>query len=166
MTTESDDVAGDATDASAAGEASTPPMPERARMLGLAPHPEGGWFRRTYTSPLTVELPRGPRAAASIIHYLLSDGEASAWHVVRSDEIWLWHGPGTLTLQLGGSGNEPVDGETTVLGGDTPNGERAQAVVPAGVWQRTLPSEGETLVSCVVSPEFHYDDWVLDAPAG
>jgi predicted cupin superfamily sugar epimerase len=139
-------------------------MPERASMLGLAPHPEGGWFRRTWTSPLTVELPRGTRAAASIIHYLLSDGEASAWHVVRSDEIWLWHGPGTLTLQLGGAGDEPVEDETTVLGGDTLGGQSAQAVVPAGVWQRTLPSDGETLVSCVVSPEFHYDDWALDAP--
>lgn len=138
--------------------------PATAERLGLQPHPEGGWFRRTWTSPLTVTLPRGQRAAASLIHYLLENGEASAWHVVKPDEIWLWHGPGRLTLQLGGSGDEPVPGEATVLGPDILAGDHAQAVVPAGVWQRTLPADGETLVSCVVSPEFSFDDWALDAP--
>ncbi|WP_243064148.1 cupin domain-containing protein [Humibacter sp. RRB41] len=136
--------------------------PARAERLDLERHPEGGWFRRTWTSPLTVDLPRGPRAAASLIHYLLEDGDASAWHVVRSDEIWLWHGPGRLTLQFGGEGEAPELGATVVLGGDIPAGERAQVVIPAGSWQRTLPSDGETLVSCVVSPEFRFDDWKLD----
>ena len=135
--------------------------PARAELLGLEQHPEGGWFRRTWTSPLTVELPRGTRAAASLIHYLLEDGDASAWHVVRSDEVWLWHGPGRLTLQLGGTGRAPDPDATTVLGPDTVSGDSTQCVVPAGVWQRTLPADGETLVSCLVSPEFHYDDWAM-----
>ncbi|MHA7986163.1 cupin domain-containing protein [Rathayibacter sp. CAU 1779] len=139
--------------------------PPLAEQLDLEPHPEGGWFRRTWTSPVTVELPRGERAAASLIHYLLEDGEASAWHVVQSDEIWLWHGPGRIALQLGGTGDAPVEGTTTVLGPDILAGDRAQAVVPAGVWQRTLPAAGETLVSCVVSPEFSFDDWALDSAA-
>ena len=33
--------------------------------LGLAPHPEGGHFRRTWTAPTHVETPRGQRATAS-----------------------------------------------------------------------------------------------------
>ena len=136
--------------------------PDRAELLGLEPHPEGGWFRRTWTSPLTIDLPRGQRAAASLIHYLLESGQASAWHVVHSDEVWLWHGPGRLTLQFGGSADAPSPGETSTLGGDPAADELAQVVVPAGVWQRTLPAEGEVLVSCLVSPEFRYDDWSLD----
>ena len=136
--------------------------PPRAERLGLERHPEGGWFARTWTSPLSVELPRGQRAAASLIHYLLEDGEASAWHVVRSDEVWLWHGPGRLTLQFGGDGESPEPASTVVLGGDVLAGESAQVVFAAGVWQRTLPAQGETLVSCLVSPEFHFDDWMLE----
>jgi predicted cupin superfamily sugar epimerase len=139
--------------------------PDRATRLGLEPHPEGGWFRRTWTSPLTVDLPRGRRAAASLIHYLLSDGEASAWHVVHSDEVWLWHGPGRLTLQFGGDAAAPEPGETAVLGGDAASDQSVQVLVPAGIWQRTLPAEGEVLVSCLVSPEFSYDDWALDDTA-
>ncbi|WP_022900660.1 cupin domain-containing protein [Humibacter albus] len=141
-----------------------PVRPATAQRLGLEPHPEGGWFRRTWTSPVAIQLPRGERAAASLIHYLLEDGDASAWHVVQSDEIWLWHGPGTITLQLGGDGEVPLAGETTTLGPDILSGDRAQAVVPAGTWQRTLPADGETLVSCVVSPEFSFDDWALGSP--
>ncbi|NNC11169.1 cupin domain-containing protein [Planctomonas sp. JC2975] len=140
--------------------------PALAERLDLERHPEGGWFRRTWTSPVSVELPRGERAAASLIHYLLEDGESSAWHVVQSDEIWLWHGPGRLGLRLGGTGDAPVEGTTSMLGPDILAGDRAQAVVPAGVWQRTLPAAGETLVSCLVSPEFSFDDWKLSSTAG
>ncbi len=31
---------------------------------------------------------------------LLPPDERSAWHVVTSDEVWLWHGPGALELSL------------------------------------------------------------------
>lgn len=142
------------------------PRPDRARLLGLERHPEGGWFRRTWTSPVSVDLTRGPRAAASLIHYLLERGESSAWHVVQSDEIWLWHGPAPLTLQFGGTDQSLHAGTTMVLGGDVAAGEHPQVLVPAGVWQRTLPAEGESLVSCLVSPEFRYDDWALDTEDG
>jgi predicted cupin superfamily sugar epimerase len=133
----------------------------RAVELGLEPHPEGGWYRRTWTANAPVETERGERPAATLIYFLLPPGEASAWHVVSSDEIWLWHGPDPLSLQLGGSRAAPGHGPTIVLGPDEALGQRAQALVPAGTWQRTLPSEGEALVSCVVSPGFSFDDWAL-----
>ncbi|CAM5503368.1 cupin domain-containing protein [Leifsonia shinshuensis] len=135
--------------------------PARAVALGLEPHPEGGWYRRTWTAGAAVATDRGERPAATLIYFLLPPGEASAWHVVASDELWLWHGPDPLLLQLGGSGPAPVAGEVIALGPREEAGERAQALVPAGVWQRTLPSDGETLVSCVVSPGFSFDDFRL-----
>jgi uncharacterized protein len=137
-------------------------VPARAAELGLEPHPEGGWYRRTWTASAIVRVGSGERAAASLIYFLLPPGEASAWHVVTSDEIWLWHGPDPLALQLGGEQNAPVEGKVLVLGADEAAGHRAQALVPAGTWQRTLPSTGECLVSCVVSPGFTFDDWALE----
>lgn len=134
--------------------------PETARRLGLEPHPEGGWFRRTWTSPAVVDTPRGPRPAATCIHYLLQPGEESAWHVVANDELWLWHGPGVLELSLGGAGDAPGTPEVHLLGPAEAGG--AQGIVPGGVWQSArVRGDREVLVTCVVSPGFSFDDWRL-----
>ena len=80
-----------------------------ASTLRLAPHPEGGWFRETWRSDVSF-VPDGypgSRACATAIYFALEPGEKSRWHVVRSDEIWLWHTGGPLTLRLGGNGSEP-----------------------------------------------------------
>lgn len=134
-------------------------IPQRAAALGMEPHPEGGWFVRTWTSTDKVATQGGPRPAATLIHYLLEAGQASSWHVVSSDEVWLWHGPGSLELQLGGTGELPEPGPLHRLGG-APD-ELAQVFVPAGTWQRSLPANQEVLVSCLVSPGFDYADWTL-----
>ena len=42
--------------------------------LDLEPHPEGGWYRRTWVA----EAPDGTRPAGSAIYYLLLEGEVSA----------------------------------------------------------------------------------------
>ncbi|MDE0546323.1 cupin domain-containing protein [Microbacterium sp. C7(2022)] len=140
----------------------TPDTPATARRLGLEPHPEGGWFRRTWTAQHPISTDNGQRPAATCIHYLLTPGEHSAWHVVSSDEIWLWHGPGTLELSLGGDGDQPGEAARSILGPDAAAGHVAQAVVPAGVWQAARPAGAEeVLVSCVVSPGFSFDDWRL-----
>ncbi|MDN4474111.1 cupin domain-containing protein [Demequina zhanjiangensis] len=137
-------------------------VPATASALSLEPHPEGGWFRRYYTSPIPVETPGGARPAVTMIHYLLAPGEHSAWHVVSSDEMWLWHGPGRLELALGGEGDEPGEASVVVLGPDAQSGDAQQCLVPAGVWQSArLVAEEEVLVSCVVSPGFDFADWRL-----
>jgi predicted cupin superfamily sugar epimerase len=84
--------------------------PPLAEALDLQPHPEGGWFRETFRSG-TVFRPEGyagPRAAATAIYFLLQPGESSAWHVVKSDEIWFLHS-GSLELRFGGAGPEPSE---------------------------------------------------------
>jgi len=140
----------------------TDDRPALAAALSLDPHPEGGWFRRTWTAGDAIETPGGVRPAATCIHYLLTPDERSVWHVVSSDEIWLWHGPGMLELSLGGDGDEPGEVTTVVLGPDITAGHRAQCLVPAGVWQAARPLEQkDVLVSCVVSPGFSFDDWRL-----
>lgn len=136
--------------------------------LGLEAHPEGGWYVRDWQSPQTDEASHRP--LSSLIYFLLPEGDMSAWHKVDADEIWLWHGPAPVTLQLGGTGDSPAgDGtvESIVLGtGIAPDGAQGistcHAVVPAGVWQRTVPGKGDALVSCVVSPGFVFDGFTLE----
>lgn len=136
--------------------------------LGLEAHPEGGWYVRDWQSPQTDEASHRP--LSSLIYFLLPEGDMSAWHKVDADEIWLWHGPAPVTLQLGGTGDSPAgDGtvESIVLGtGIAPDGAQGistgHAVVHAGVWQRTVPGKGDALVSCVVSPGFVFDGFTLE----
>ncbi|WP_235564694.1 cupin domain-containing protein [Modestobacter sp. Leaf380] len=113
--------------------------------LRLEPHPEGGWYRRTWTGPAA----EGGRPGATAILFLLTPGESSAWHTVDADELWLWHGPGRLELQVGD--------DVLVLGPDA-----VQGLVPAGVRQCARPlDEDEVLVSCVVSPGFEWSGFAL-----
>lgn len=138
--------------------------PPTAETLDLLPHPEGGWYRETWMSAPRVRPPGypGDRAAATAVYFLLPPGEESMWHTVRSDELWLWHRGGPLTLELGG--DDPAGPCRAVrpatLGPDVENGERPQLLVPAGVWQTARPAAGrEVLVSCVVSPGFDFADF-------
>jgi predicted cupin superfamily sugar epimerase len=131
--------------------------PELAVTLDLEPHPEGGWFRETWRSPMRFEPDGydGPRAAATAIHFLLLPGERSAPHTVRSDELWLWHRGGPLLLNIGG--------EEIILGPDIEHGQLLQAVVPGGVSQAARPATDHyVLVSCVVAPGFDFADFRLD----
>ncbi len=135
---------------------SRPPLAEK---LDLEQHPEGGWYRQTWASSETVTLPDGRvRATATLILFFLPAGESSAWHRVVSDEVWLAH-LGKVRLQLGGDGDAPVTGPEVVVG--TGPAAQSQVVVPAGVWQRTLPGGEDALVSCLVSPGFDFADFEL-----
>jgi uncharacterized protein len=133
---------------------SRPPLAEQ---FDLQPHPEGGWFRETFRSATTINPPGydGVRPAATAIYFVLHPGEQSAWHVVKSDELWFWHSGGSLEVRFGGDGDHPSDGPVEVLGIRQP-----QILVPARVWQSAVPAGQEpVMVSCVVSPGFDYADF-------
>ena len=113
------------------------------KQLDLAPHPEGGHFRRTWTAP--------------------------------TDELWIWSGPGALEIHLGGDDDAPSsEPEIVILGSPAAEEEElspsepsnpVQFLVPAGSWQRTFARGQAALATCVVSPEFSFEDWKL-ASAG
>jgi uncharacterized protein len=141
-------------------------MADIVRELDLIQHPEGGWYKETWRSDVTfsTEGYPGSRQTATAIYFLLNPGERSRWHLVRSDELWLWHAGGPLTLRLGGIGDTPDELAAVqyTLGPDIASGQRPQAVVPGGVWQSADLASGEaTLVSCVVSPGFDFTDFRL-----
>ena len=141
-------------------------VPEWIRQLDLAPHPEGGWFRETWRSELTLAdaaLPPhydGPRAAGTAILFALLPGQESAWHTVRSAELWLHHRGSPVALEFG---PEKHGATTVLLGSDVEAGQHPQVLVPAGHWQRARPRGIEpTLVSCVVVPGFDFADFALE----
>jgi predicted cupin superfamily sugar epimerase len=141
--------------------------PATAVALGLEPHPEGGWYRRTWASGDTLELVDADgttrrRPAGTLILFLLPAGEASAWHRVASTEIWITNGTGVVALELGGSGDAPVTDTAVALGTDVAAGQTPQYEIPADVWQRTLPAAHDALVSCLVSPGFDFADFTLE----
>jgi predicted cupin superfamily sugar epimerase len=132
---------------------------ELKRLLGLQPHPvEGGYFRRTYTSPGTLDLPRGRRAQGTAIYYLVEAGTFSKMHVLDSDEIFHFYlGDPVEMLQL----HPDARSALFTLGPDLAAGQNVQLVVPAGVWQGTrLIGNGKmALLGCTVTPGFDFADY-------
>jgi uncharacterized protein len=127
-----------------------------ARLLDLAPHPEGGFYRETFRDPRGVE----GRSFGTAIYYLLPAGQVSAWHRVDAAEIWHWHAGAPLELSLHDGAGRTV----LRLGADLAAGERPQGIVPAGVWQSAKSLGGWTLVGCTVSPGFEFAHFELAAP--
>jgi uncharacterized protein len=126
-------------------------------MLGLAPHPEGGHFRETFRD--TAEA--GQRAASTAIYFLLKAGERSHWHAVDAAEGWHYYTGDPLLLEVSPTGG-PI--AAIRLGGNLGDGERPQAIVPPGHWQRAKSLGKWTLVGCTVAPAFTFEGFTLTAP--
>jgi uncharacterized protein len=129
--------------------------------LGLARHPEGGWYRQTW-----VANGAGPnglgRPAGSSIYFLLQAGEVSHWHRFDATEVWHFHGGAALELRMSKTDLGPS--ERQVLGLDLASGARPQAIVPAGWWQSARSLGDWTLVGCSVAPAFDFAAFELAAP--
>jgi predicted cupin superfamily sugar epimerase len=125
--------------------------------LGLAPHPEGGFYREIFRDG---DLDN--RGAATGIYFLLPRGVVSHWHKVDAVEIWLWHAGAPLALEMAAP-----DAAAThhPLGPDLSRGEALQRTVPKGHWQRAWSDGDWTLVSCIVAPAFLFAGFEM-APAG
>lgn len=124
--------------------------------LGLAPHPEGGWYRETWREG------GGGRGHATAIYFLLEAGQRSHWHRVDAAELWLFHAGTAAGLSIARDENGPV--ETIRLGPAVAGGEQPQALVPRGWWQATETRGGWVLVSCVVAPGFDFAGFELAPP--
>jgi len=127
-------------------------------LLGLAPHPEGGFYRETFRD---TRCDAEGRAASTAIYFLLEAGPGSRWHRVDATEIWTYHAGAPLLLSLSPDG---LTATSQMLGSDLAAGERPQAVAPAHCWQAAQSLGAFTLVSCVVAPGFMFETFEM-APA-
>jgi uncharacterized protein len=137
------------------------PVLNIVRLLEMQPHPEGGYYRESFRAPLMISgLPHGaPRAVSTAIYFLLPAGAFSAFHRVRSDEVWHHYDGDSLALHVIGSDGEY---EKIVLGHNLRAGERPQAVVPADAWQAAESLGGNySLCGCTVAPGFDFADFDL-----
>ena len=129
-------------------DARNPDVKNMVEALGLAPHPEGGFYRETY------------RSSSTAIYFLLPAGEFSAFHRLRgSDEIWHHYAGDPVELHT-----ISPDGEhrVTILGPDLERGERPQAIVPAGTLQAAaVRGDRFALCGCTVTPAFEFADFEM-----
>lgn len=126
------------------------------RKLGLAPHPEGGWYRQTW-----VAGGEG-RPAGTCIYFLLKAEERSHWHRVDADEIWHHYLGSPVIISISSTINGPRQDKS--LGKNVLFEQSPQIVVPAGHWQAARPAGGWALVGCTVSPGFRFEGFELAPP--
>jgi predicted cupin superfamily sugar epimerase len=139
-----------------------PTAEQMAASLGLAPHPEGGYYLETYRAAQTLRTPRGERPASTAILFLVTAESVSRLHRLGSDELWVYQGG--LPLELVTIAPD-WDVQRRVLALDG----LPQALVPAGSWQGARLAGGPhlpakyawALVSCVVTPGFDFADFEL-----
>ena len=122
--------------------------------LDLAPHPEGGWYRRTWEA----QAAHGERPGGSAIYYLLLHDEISLPHRIDATELWHFYRGDPLELSL-----EWPDGRRAVhvVGPDVASGHVPQVVVEAGVWQSARPLGRYSLVGATVTPAFTFEGFEL-----
>lgn len=132
------------------------------KKFGLQPHPEGGLFRETYRSILEMNTSPGDdrRNVSTAILFMLKEGDFSAFHKIRSDELWHYHlGKGAYIYCI----NE--DGALSVLrlsADDSPDSQ-LQIVIPANTWfaAELIEPNDFLLSSCTVAPGFDFRDFIL-----
>jgi uncharacterized protein len=148
--------------------------------LQLVAHPEGGYFRQTYISNVKIAreaLPAGfggARAASTAIYFLLEGENFSAFHRLRSDELWHFYAGTPLVVHVIEPGGKY---SLILLGNGVERGEVFQAVVKAGCWfasevvtnshvWQNRPDVGHpqplwALVGCTVAPGFDFEDFEI-----
>lgn len=126
-------------------------------LLGLEPHPEGGYFRETFRDAKEID----GRAYSTAIYFLLKEGQVSHWHRVDAVEVWHWYAGAPLEL-----GIAPECGPEKIvrLGAGLFTGERPQAIIPPHYWQRARSLGRWTLAGCTVAPGFEFAGFELAGP--
>lgn len=134
-----------------------PRAAELIRTLGLAAHPEGGYYRELYRSATEVgwgEPPRS-RAAGTSIYFLLVAGEISRLHVCDADETWHFYEGDPLEVHVLSADDRAPRVLRLAAAGDREGGAPF-AWLEAGAWQAARTTGRYTLVGCGVAPGFEF----------
>ncbi|MCG2615282.1 cupin domain-containing protein [Terrimonas sp. NA20] len=134
--------------------------------LQLNRHVEGGWYSEVYRSALTIPgqalspVFPGDRSACTHIYFLLEKENFSAFHRIRSDEIWhFYHGDAIIVYEIDGAGSLTEH----LLGNDPSKGHSLCCVIKAGNWFASRVADGGEygLAGCTVAPGFDFNDFEL-----
>ena len=133
--------------------------------LQLTEHVEGGSFSEVYRSPVIMQqqhIPAFPgnRNILTSIYFLLEQGQFSAFHRIRSDELWhFYYGDALDVFELQENGQLIIHS----LGSEPELDQEFQCVIKAGNWFASAPKAGSeySLCGCTVSPGFDFADFEL-----
>lgn len=133
--------------------------------LHLKPHPEGGYYAETYRSAHSIAvnaLPDsfdGDRVLSTAIYYLLEATDFSAFHRIKSDELWHFYAGIGLHIYILSPGKSTM----LKLGDNLADGYAYQQWVPAGAWFAAKPAaaKGFCLTGCTVAPGFDFRDFEM-----
>lgn len=126
----------------------------------MVSHPEGGSYKETYRSQDKFEPTNfnGSRSISTSILFLLEKGEVSAFHKIRSDELWYFHMGSPLEIIEITPTGELIK---TTLGTNLSKGDALQYSVKAGHWFASHSLGLFSLVSCSVAPGFDFEDFEM-----
>ena len=139
------------------------------KKLELEKHPEGGFFKETYRSKISISGSSLPlefdsdRNVSTCIYFMLASDEFSAFHKVNQDEAWHFYLGDSILLHM-----ISPEGEysKTKIGNDFTADETPQFIVPAHHWfaAEIKTEDSFALVGCTVAPGFDFDDFELAEP--
>lgn len=133
---------------------------------------EGGFYRETYRSKFATthgssrknkikESRKNRRSTVTLIYYLLNGRDHfSAFHRLKSDEIWHFYRGSSVTIYV-------IDDEGRLtqfrLGTDIGHGEHCHVIIKAGWWFGARVEGGKSfaLIGCTVTPGFDPNDFEL-----
>ncbi len=132
--------------------------------LNLKQHSEGGYFAEVFRSEEMLKpsiLPKrysGQRSIYTSIYYLLYGNKFSAFHRLKSDEIWHFYEGTRLLIHILENKQKLV---TIKLGGNLSKGDTFTARIKSGYWfaAEVEDKKSFSLVGCTVSPGFEFDDF-------
>lgn len=132
--------------------------------LNMTAHPEGGYYSVEYTSPYCItssmigETFENERPLSTSIYFLIEADNVSNLHRLKADEIWYFHDGAPLVIA-------EITKEGTyiehALGLDITDGQQPQILIRAGSIFGSYSKGDYSLVSCMVSYGFHFDDFEL-----
>lgn len=135
--------------------------------FNLLPHPEGGFYKETYRSPMKINAANAvelgfteAKHCSTAIYFLLTANNFSAFHKIKSDEVWHFYKGDSLHIHV----ISPTGEYSCIqLGNNIQNGEQLQAVVPANYWFASEVALGGhfSFVGCTVSPGFDFNDFEM-----
>jgi uncharacterized protein len=124
---------------------------------------EGGYYKETYRSDKTIILPSeidGERSISTSIYYLLDGTQFSAFHRLKSDEIWHFYIGSSVTIY---TINKMESLSEVNLGSNIEKGELFQFQVRAESWFAATVNDTSSyaLIGCTVSPGYDHLDFEL-----